>query len=147
MSQIFNPGDSEKPSTLKLKSVNLAFGAQIFSALGDVSRLRILNLLYHRQELSISDMEVILEFTQTKVARLMAILKNAGLVQSRREYHWVLYQIKEEALDFVGDNLEFIQKDPILLKDLAWCDHMRSNRELSIVKLENKGYKGLPNKI
>lgn len=140
--QNFYPSESEKSTTLKLKSVSLAFGAQIFSALGDVSRLRILHLLYHRDALSISDLEVILEFTQTKAARLMGLLKNAGLVVGRREYHWVLYSIKEEAMDFIGYNLDFMQKDPILLRDLAYCDHMRSNRELSVVKIENKGYQG-----
>lgn len=130
----------EKFSNVKIKKFGLAYGAQLFKALGDTSRLRILHLLYQMPELSISDLEVILEFTQTKVARLMMLLKNAGLVQSRRQDYWVLYQIKEEAGELIGFLIAHIQKDPILLSDLAACENMASNRELSVIKLAGKLY-------
>jgi ArsR family transcriptional regulator len=141
LSLLTNPNEAEKFSTIKLKTFSLSFGAQLFKALGDSSRLRILHLLYSQPDLSISDIEVILDFTQTKVARLVILLKNAGLVQSRRREQWVLYQIKDEASELIGYVMDFLQKDPVLQDDLANCQNMASNRELSRIKLNERFYK------
>lgn len=131
----------EKSAVLKLKSFSLSFGTQIFKALGDESRLRILFIMLHQKELTISDLELILDFTQTKTARLMGILKNAGLVQSKRKDHWVFYNIKEEAYDLLNDLLLFMEKDPQFQEDLALCKVLATNRELIVNKLALKQYK------
>ena len=47
------------------------------------------------KELSISDLEHILDFTQTKTSRHLIYLKNAGLVGSRRVDQWTFYYILE----------------------------------------------------
>lgn len=141
---INNPIETEKFSKIKLKTFSLSFGSQLFKALGDTSRLRILHLLFAQPDLSISDIEVILDFTQTKVARLVILLKNAGLVQSKRREHWVLYQIKDEASELIGYVMDFLQKDPVLQEDLINCNNMASNRELSRIKLNERLYKSQP---
>ena len=133
--------ESEKVSSLKLKSFSLPFGVQLFKALGDESRIRILHILLHKGELSITDLELIMDFTQTKAARLVGVLKNANLIQSRRENHWVLYKVKEEAMELLGHILEYMEKEPIFQSDLFTCDALSSNRELSINKLAMKQYK------
>ena len=126
---------------IKLKSFTLSYGVQLFKALGDPSRLRILSLMLHNEALTITDLELILNFTQTKAARLMGVLKNANLVQSRREDLWVLYSIKEEAAELLNQLMEYLQKEPQLLDDLALCQVLNSNRELSVNKLAAKQYK------
>lgn len=126
---------------LRLKNISLSSGSQVFKALADESRLRILNLLLFMGELSISDVELILDFTQTKTARLMGILKNAGLVQTKREDYWVFYRIKEEAADFLENLMEIMEKDPALVKDRHAGEAMESNRELSRQKMEMRRYK------
>jgi len=141
MSLVFTQQPNDKGSALKLKSFSLAFGTQVFKALGDESRLRILFLMLHKEELTITDLELILNFTQTKTARLMGILKNAGLVQSKRVDHWVFYKIKDEASDILRDLLLFMEKEPQLQNDLALCRVLESNRELTENKLEAKQYK------
>jgi ArsR family transcriptional regulator len=141
MSIVFAPHTNDKAPALKLKSFSLAFGTQIFKALGDESRLRILFLMFHKEELTITDLELILNFTQTKTARLMGILKNAGLVQSKRVDHWVFYKIKDEASDILRDLLMFMEKEPQLQNDLALCRVLETNRELTENKLEAKQYK------
>jgi ribosomal protein S8 len=88
-----------------------------------------------------ADLELILNFTQTKTARLMGILKNAGLVQSKRVDHWVFYKIKDEASDILRDLLMFMEKEPQLQNDLALCRVLETNRELTENKLEAKQYK------
>jgi len=67
--------------------------AQLFKALSDAARLRILNLLFHSGELCVCDIESVMGFTQTKVSRHLAYLKRAGLVADRRQGLWMLYSI------------------------------------------------------
>ena len=134
-------GESGRTPALRLKTISLSSGTQVFKALADESRLRILNLLLTQDELSISDIELILDFTQTKTARLMGVLKNAGLVQSRREDYWVFYKLKDEALELLEGLLELMEKDPVFQKDIQSCAAMDSNRELTRSKIEMRRYK------
>lgn len=67
--------------------------AQMFKALSDDTRLRILHLLIEAEEICVCDMETVLECPQAKVSRHLAILKSAGLVEDRREGLWVLYSL------------------------------------------------------
>jgi DNA-binding transcriptional ArsR family regulator len=134
-------GQTRRLPSLRLKNISLGSGVQVFKAIADESRLRILNLLLFQKELSISDLELILDFTQTKTARLMGMLKNAGLVQSRREDYWVFYKIKDEAAGFLSDLFELMDRDPVFQKDLSACQAMESNRELTRNKIDQRRYK------
>ena len=66
---------------------------RVVKAISDESRLRILNLLVHRGELCVCDIEAILGATQTKVSRHLAYLRRSGLVRVRRSGLWMLYSI------------------------------------------------------
>jgi ArsR family transcriptional regulator len=133
--------ESGRGPSLRLKNISLSSGTQVFKALADESRLRILNLLLFRDDLSISDLELLLDFTQTKTARIMGILKGAGLIQSKRQDYWVLYSLKEEAAELLEGLLELMEKDPVLQKDIRACEAMESNRELSREKIALRKYK------
>ena len=93
---------------MKLKKFNLPFGAQIFKSFSDEARIRIMFLLSNEKELCISDIEHILDFTQTKTSRHVAYLKNAGLLSQRKKDQWVFYQIKEEVLGMVEQIFKFL---------------------------------------
>ena len=67
--------------------------ADLFKALCDESRLRILNLLVHAGELCVCDLQRILGFSQPKVSRHLMYLKNAGLVVDERKGLWVIYSL------------------------------------------------------
>ncbi|MFY0653325.1 MAG: metalloregulator ArsR/SmtB family transcription factor [Cyclobacteriaceae bacterium] len=123
---------------MKLKNFNLQFGAQIFKSFSDESRIRIMSLLYRNEELCISDLELILDFTQTKTSRHITYLKNAGLLGFRKHDQWVFYHIKDEALDIVDQIFQYLNKDPILLKDHKTFEVLNSNRELSINKVRKR---------
>ena len=120
---------------MRLKNFTLVSGAQIFKAFSDESRVRILFLLHHYQELCISDIEHILEFTQTKTSRHLTYLKNSGLVGSRKQDQWVFYHIKEEVKDFVSQIFHYLHKDPVLRRDLETINVLESNRELAQYKI------------
>lgn len=70
--------------------------AQLHKALGDETRLRIVNLLAHRAELCVCDVESCLEISQSKASRHLVYLKNAGLVEDRRDATWVYYRITRD---------------------------------------------------
>ena len=123
---------------MRLKNFTLGFGTQIFKAFSDESRVRILFLLHHYPELCISDLEHVLNFTQTKTSRHITYLKNSGLVDSRKQDQWVFYHIKEEAKDIVSQIFKYLQKDPLLLKDLETFQVLESNRELAIHKMHGR---------
>jgi ArsR family transcriptional regulator len=114
---------------------------RIFKALSEEPRVRILHLLLQNKELSISDMEHILDFTQTKTSRHLGYLKNAGLVGSRRVDQWIFYYILDEAQEIIQQIFKFIQKDANLLHDQEVYHILHSNRELAKNKIENNPYR------
>ncbi len=126
---------------MRLKNFSLSYGTQIFKAFADESRVRIINLLFNAGELSISDLEMILDFTQTKTSRHVSYLKNSNLLNSRQRDQWVLYSIREEVLALVSQMLEFLEKDAVLQKDLDAHSTMHNNRELAVNKIASKDYR------
>lgn len=126
---------------MRLKNISLTYGLRIFKALSEEPRVRIIHLLMLNKELSISDLEHILDFTQTKTSRHLIGLKNAGLLGSRRVDQWVFYYILEEYLEIIQQIFKFIQKDPSLIKDQETHEILKSNRELAINKIQNNQYR------
>ena len=73
----------------------------ILKALADETRLRIINLLYEK-ELCVCDITETLKITQTKASRHLSYLKNAGLLNDRKQAQWVYYSLsKIEDADFI----------------------------------------------
>jgi ArsR family transcriptional regulator len=128
----------EASNAMRLKNFSLSFGSRIFKALSDESRVRILNLLMHHSELTISDIEILLDFTQTKTSRHMNYLKNAGIVSARRSDQWIFYQVKEEVQDLLGQVMGYLHRDQMLMKDLEDFKTMQSNRELAAFRQHNR---------
>lgn len=95
-------------------------------AIADESRLRILNLLIHRGELCVCDIEAILEATQTKVSRHLAYLRRTGLVRARRSGLWILYSLAPPQDDHHRAVLAFLSRllssHPAARKDLRKLD-------------------------
>ena len=67
----------------------------IFKACGDATRLRILALLQDH-ELCVCEIEAALSLSQPNASRSLAILKNAGIIQSRKQAQWAYYKISDE---------------------------------------------------
>ena len=69
--------------------------AQTFKALADETRLRILALLTHG-ELCVCDLMAVLQLPQSTVSRHLAYLRNAGLVDDRRQGVWMYYRLEKQ---------------------------------------------------
>ncbi len=65
---------------------------RFFQALGDRTRLRLLNLIGD-QELCVCYFVEILGLPQPKISRHLAYLRNAGIVAARREGKWMHYRL------------------------------------------------------
>ena len=72
----------------------------LFKALGDENRLRIINLL-RKEELCVCEIEVILDTTQSNVSRHLTRLRNEGIVTFEKKAQWIYYQINPE---FIKEN-------------------------------------------
>lgn len=65
---------------------------QFFQALGDRTRMRLLNLM-GEQEVCVCYLVEILDAPQPKISRHLAYLRRAGIVAARREGKWMHYRI------------------------------------------------------
>jgi ArsR family transcriptional regulator, arsenate/arsenite/antimonite-responsive transcriptional repressor len=68
----------------------------LFRALGDRTRLRLLNLM-RTDEVCVCFFVEILKTNQPKISRHLAYLRRVGIVSVRREGQWMHYRIVEPA--------------------------------------------------
>lgn len=73
--------------------------ARRFKALSEESRLDILLLLFRYGELCGCEVERFLKMSQSKASRHLRYLRNAGLVEDRREGLWIYYRLAEPVDD------------------------------------------------
>ena len=82
----------------------------VFNALGDETRLRILNLL-NQGELCVCDIMKVLKVPQSKISRHLAYLRRAQLVQGRKEGLWMHYRLSKPSAKI----------DQMLMKAVSSC--------------------------
>ncbi|HEY9117732.1 MAG TPA: transcriptional regulator, partial [Roseivirga sp.] len=90
--------------------------------------------------LTISDLEHILEYTQTKTSRHITYLKNSGIISARKVDQWVFYSIREEVEEIIHRIFEFLVKDLTLQKDQETYEILASNRELAQNRFQNREF-------
>ena len=84
--------------------------SQVYRALGDETRLRIVALLVHG-ELCVCHIEKGLGISQPNASRQLGILRAAGIVDYRREGTWVHYFISPNSHELIEKQLEFLTKE------------------------------------
>jgi ArsR family transcriptional regulator len=89
---------------------------RFFKALGDNTRLRLLNLMGDR-EICVCYFVEILEQGQPKISRHLAYLRSAGIVEARRDGKWMHYRI------VMPPNIGATQ---VLRQTLAWLKEDRA---------------------
>src|SRR4051794_10639541 len=70
----------------------MSSGPALFRLLGDEARLRILRLL-HAERLNVGELTVILGIAQSGVSRHLGLLKDAGLVEERRDGGFTFFRL------------------------------------------------------
>ena len=97
-------GAPRRPSTQPSPATGLA---PVLRALGDDTRLRIFSLLT-KAELCVCELEDILDLSQSLVSNHLAVLRRAGLVESRRDpedARWVFYRARATAAAALRERL------------------------------------------
>lgn len=67
----------------------------IFKALAEESRLRILSLLL-QGEMCVCEIEACLNMTQSNVSRHLTALKQSGILDSAKQAQWAYYKISDK---------------------------------------------------
>ena len=103
---------------------------EVFKALADATRLRILHLLM-AGEVCVCDIHDTLKIPQAKASRHLAYLRRAGLVTTRREGLWVQYSLSksadpivatiEDATTHVLWHVEALKKDAARFEKRTGC--------------------------
>ena len=95
---------------------------RFFQALGDNTRLRLLNLMGD-QELCVCYFVEILGHPQPKISRHLAYLRSAGIVSARREGKWMHYRIvippHAGAAQVLRQTLDWLKEDRAMQADRA----------------------------
>jgi ArsR family transcriptional regulator len=93
---------------------------RFFQALGDKTRLRLLNLMGDR-EICVCYFVEILDQPQPKISRHLAYLRNAGIVAARRDGKWMHYRIvmppNEGAAKVLRQVLQSLQEEKAMQAD------------------------------
>lgn len=73
--------------------------SQMFKALSDPIRLKIVYLLLQNKSLCVCEIVSIFGLSQSTVSRHLAYLKNSGLVNCWRDGVWMHYSLKQDSLN------------------------------------------------
>ena len=65
----------------------------LFGMLSDPTRLRTLMLIQAEGEVCVCELTFTLDESQPKISRHLALMREAGIVESRREGTWMHYRI------------------------------------------------------
>lgn len=128
---------------------------ELFLALSDETRLRIVNLLMTAGELCVCDIHGLLELSQPKVSRHLSYLKLRGLLNDRSVGLWSMYSINENVLTpaLIAALHELFEQQPVYNDDLRrlgkWIDKRCCATFVSVpgIKLPNSLKKNLNQRI
>ena len=98
-------------------------------ALADETRTRILKLL-ENGEMCVCQIMAVIGLKQSTISKHLSILKNAGLVEDRKDGLWVYNRLAEEFINPHADSLlkflkEWLKDDRIILTDSARWDEVK----------------------
>lgn len=78
--------------------------AALFAALGDPTRLRILDELSNQQQ-CVCTLQEAIEIAPNLLSYHLRVLRDAGLVEATRRGRWVDYRLSPAAADAIGQAL------------------------------------------
>lgn len=107
----------------KLKKIT-----KIIKAISDESRIRIINLLKSKKEVCVCEITEIINLSQPTISSHLKKLQEAGIITFRKDGLWVNYYLSEEMdteiKELIDLIIRFIEKDPIVKKDLLKAAHI-----------------------
>lgn len=89
--------------------------ASVCKGLADPKRLLILDALRDGEK-SVSEICELTELPQSNVSQHLAVMRNKGLVTSRREGQWVFYAVSSEKINAALDLLLEVMRDQVVAR-------------------------------
>jgi DNA-binding transcriptional ArsR family regulator len=106
---------------------------ELWSAIGDPSRRRVLDLLVSHGEVSASWLASRVPFSRQAVSKHLVVLEQAGLVSRRKQGREVLYQVQADRLDqaarAMGDLAAQWDRRLATIKRLAEAAHAEAKKK------------------
>jgi ArsR family transcriptional regulator len=94
-----------------LDGITATHVAELFKALSDPTRVRIISLLAHT-EMCVGDLHLVLGMTQPAVSHQLRILRSMRIVAARKEGRHVFYTLTDEHVhDIFHQGLAHVQHD------------------------------------
>ena len=101
---------------------------ELFKVLGDETRLRITNLIYHHK-LCVCELVEILDLSQPKISKHIARLRQIDLVNTERNEQYIYYSMNKEDLfynNIIEDIMNNLKENETLQKDLEKLNTIES---------------------
>ena len=89
--------------------------ADFFKCLSDPTRLDILKIILERQNVCVCEITEILQLSQPKISRHLALLRNLSILLDERKGQWVYYRLNPDLPEWVNSILNVLN-DEVLNK-------------------------------
>jgi len=92
----------------------------VFKALGDENRLRILCMLSERS-LCVCEINAVLNVSMSTISSHLKILRNAGLVSSTKDGKWIIYSLNRKDstfLNILNNTVAFLIDEDRVISDI-----------------------------
>ncbi|NHB65991.1 MULTISPECIES: ArsR/SmtB family transcription factor [Acinetobacter] len=92
--------------------------ADFFKCLSDPTRLDILKIILARQNVCVCEITEILQLSQPKISRHLALLRNLSILLDERKGQWVYYRLNPDLPEWVNAVLNVLN-DEVLNKSAS----------------------------
>lgn len=87
--------------------------ADFFKCLSDPTRLDILKIILERQNVCVCEITEILQLSQPKISRHLALLRNLSILLDERKGQWVYYRLNPDLPEWVNSVLNVLKDDAL----------------------------------
>ena len=112
----------------------LEHAVRITSALADPSRVRLLAACFTGEK-CVCQLVALLDLSNATVSKHLSLLRDAGLLASRKEGRWVYYRLPETPTPAASDAIGFVQRHAGRTVEMA-ADKAQMERILAIEPTE-----------
>lgn len=97
--------------TMRTTELSPTQTARLFQALSDETRLRVIDMLASGEK-CVCDLQDALGAAQSRLSFHLKVLREAGLVNDRKQGRWNYYSLKPDVLDVMAAYLQERKPDP-----------------------------------
>jgi len=108
----------------------------IFKALGDENRLRIMSIIVKRK-VCVCELENTLDLSQSNVSRHLNKLKLSGLIKSTKKAQWIYYEMNDVFFNNNKNLLTYL--NTIFNNEAIYLEDNKKFKEYKVISCEEPG--------